>query len=516
VIGVSTFLRTVVPASALAVWLAGCASLGVSDPTNQPLAGSASAAFAASRQDPTAGDDVLVGLAFSGGGTRAAAFAQGVLQEIDQTTVRSRNGTGSLLDRIGFVSGVSGGSVAAAYFGLKKREALADFREKFLIRNAEESISTSINAVNLVKAFGGGANDVRTFSRWLNDNLYNGATFADFRKAPGPRIWINASDIYNRTPFIYGEAAFIALCSDLASYPIAEAVAASAAVPILFTPMVIRTYPKQCNDKPPEWLEKARYNPNTPPMLKAFADALYSYGDGSTKYLKLLDGGLVDNFGLSGFTISRLAARAPHEPLSPEQAVRLRRSMIILVDAGRAPSGDWVQTIDGPSGIDLVNAASDTALQAGVRASYTAFQSILTDWQRQLINWRCGLSPEQRKRYGAGPNWNCRDIKLILTRVAFDQLGAARAKVLSAVDTRFRLPVEQVDAVIAGGRDALAVNPQYREFLKGLGGQSQPRQAPVPEAPLPSEPPSTPVATAPSWPFPFPQLPSSFTSSSTQ
>ena len=244
-------------------------------------------------------------------------------------------------------------------------------------------------------------------------------------------------------------------------------------------------------------------------MLKAFADALQSYGDGSAKYIKLLDGGLVDNFGLSGFTIARLAARAPHEPLSPEQAVQLRRLMVILVDAGRAPSGNWVQTIEGPSGIELVNAASDTALQASVRASYTAFQTILADYQRQLINWRCGLSPEQRKRFGAGPNWNCRDIKLILTRVAFDQLGPARAKVLNAVDTRFKLPVDQVDAVIAAGRDALAVNPQYREFLKSLGGQ--PLQRPVPEAP-PPEPPSTPVATAPPWPFPFPQLPSSFAS----
>jgi NTE family protein len=508
-IGSSTFLRTVAPATALAVWLAGCASLGVSDPTNQPLAGNAAAAFASSRVDPTAGDDVLVGLAFSGGGTRAAAFAHGVLQEIDQTTARSRSGTHSLLDRVGFVTGVSGGAVTAAYFGLKKREALGDFREKFLIRNAEESISTSISAVNLMKGLGGGVNDVRTFSRGLNDNLYNGATFADFRKAPGPRVWINASDIYNRTPFIYGEATFIALCSDLASYPIAEAVAASAAVPIVFTPMVIKTYPKQCTDRPPEWLEKAHNNPNAPPMLKGFADALYSYGDGSTKYIKLLDGGLVDNFGLSGFTISRLAARVPHEPLSPEQAVRLRRAMIILVDAGRAPSGNWVQTIDGPSGMELVNAASDTALQASVRSSYTAFQSILNDWQRQLVNWRCGLSPEQRKRYGAGPNWNCRDIKLILTRVAFEQLGPARAKVLNAVDTRFKLPVEQVDAVIAAGRDALTVNPQYREFLKGLGAQPQPQ--PVPEAPpLPSEPRSTPVATAPQMPFPFPSLPSSF------
>ena len=168
--------------------------------------------------DPTAGDDVLVGLAFSGGGTRAAAFAHGVLQEIDQTTVRTRSGTHSLLDRVGFVSGVSGGSVAAAYFGLKKREALADFREKFLIRNAEEWVSTPASMRSAwSRRCGGGVNDVRTFSRWLNDNLFNGATFADFRKTPGPRVWINASDIYNRTPFIYGEATFIALCSDLAS-----------------------------------------------------------------------------------------------------------------------------------------------------------------------------------------------------------------------------------------------------------------------------------------------------------
>ena len=130
-------LRTIAPAAALAVWLAGCASLGISDPDNQPITGSAEEAFASSRTDPTAGDDVLVGLAFSGGGTRAAAFAHGVLQEIDQTTVRTRTGTHSLLDSVGFVSGVSGGSVTAAYYGLKKRAALADFREKFLIRNAE-------------------------------------------------------------------------------------------------------------------------------------------------------------------------------------------------------------------------------------------------------------------------------------------------------------------------------------------------------------------------------------------
>jgi NTE family protein len=494
------FLRTVAPAAALAVWLAGCASFGVSDPANQPISGSAEDAFASTRTDPTAGDDVMVGLAFSGGGTRAAAFAHGVLSEIDQTTVRTRHGTHPLLDSVGFVSGVSGGAVAAAYYGLKKRAALADFREKFLIRDGEANISTSVNPVSLVKAFGsGGANDISTFSNWLDDNLFHHATFADFRKTPGPRVWINASDIYNRTPFIYGEASFIALCSNLATYPIADAVAASAAVPIVFTPQVIKTYPKQCSDKPPEWLQKAHRDPNAPPMLKAFADALYSYQDGSTKYIKLLDGGLVDNFGLSGFTISRLSARAAYEPLSPAQAVQLKRMIVILVDAGRAPSADWVQTVEGPSGVDLVMAASDTAVQASVRASYTAFERIMADWQRKVIAWRCGLSAEQRKRFGAPANWNCRDIRFLVSRVAFDQLGPERAKALNAVDTRLKLPTDQVDAVIAAGRDALRANPTFQQFLKGLGAHVEPPLTPAPPS-VPTPEPAPNVALVPSMP----------------
>ena len=228
-------------------------------------------------------------------------------------------------------------------------------------------------------------------------------------------------------------------------------------------------------------------------MLKAFADALYSYHDGKTKYVKLLDGGLVDNFGLSGFTISRLSARTPHEPLSPEQAVRLKRSIVILVDSGRAPSGDWVQKVEGPSGTELIMAAADTAVQASVRASYTAFERIMSDWQRQLISWRCGLSAEQRKRYGAPANWNCRDLKIFVNRVGFDQLGPERAKALNAVDTRLKLPTDQVDAVIAAGRDALRINPTFRDFLRGMGGR--PMSPPV----VPEEP-STPVAAAPDGP----------------
>jgi NTE family protein len=490
------FARIVAPATVLAVWLAGCSSVSVRDaPLNQPITGSAAEAFAAIRPatgsaPPAAADDVLVGLAFSGGGTRAAAFGYGVLSEIDRTQVRSRSGTHSLLDRVAFVSGVSGGSVLTAYYGLKKRAALTDFRERFLVRNAEEGLSTGINPVNLVRAIGGGVNDASQFSDWLSKNLYDGATFADFRRTPGPQIWINASDIYNRTAFVFGEAAFIALCSDLAAYPVADAVAASAAVPIVFTPVVIKTYPQKCSDKPPEWVERARGNANAPPMLKAFADALHRYHEGSMNYVKLLDGGLVDNFGLSGFTIARLSARAPHEPMSPEQAVRLRRFIVVIVDAGRGPSGDWVKTVEGPTGTELVMAAADTAVAASVNAGFTAFDRTMKDWQTQLIRWRCGLSAQQRRRYQAPPGWNCRDLKFYVDRIGFEQLGPDRAKALNAVDTRFQLPTQQVDTVIAAGHDALRGNRIFNEFLAGVGARRRP-------GPPPPAPESTPVARAP-------------------
>ena len=210
--------------SALAV--AGCASV-YNLPSNQPL-GTAQPANIGVGTEPAFDGDVVLALSFSGGGTRAAAFSFGVLNELE----RVRFGKETLLDRVDFVSGVSGGSVTAAYYGLKRRNALADFRERFLLRNAEEGLRTELSLGNLGRALGGGVNDSQ-FSRWLDHNVFEGTTFSAFR-GDRPTVWINASDIYNRVPFIFGKDTFDALCSDISSYRIADAVAASAAVPVAF------------------------------------------------------------------------------------------------------------------------------------------------------------------------------------------------------------------------------------------------------------------------------------------
>jgi len=465
--------------AACAALLAGCAQAIHNEPINQPLAAGVRPSAELGRDVETYYDDTVIALSFSGGGMRAAAFAFGVLNGFDETQVPTPTRTISLLDRIDFVTGVSGGSVLAAYYGLKKRKALADFKQRFLLRNAEEGLQTDISLLTIARGLQGGINDTTQFPRWLDDNLFDHATFKSLLFERRPRVWINASDVYNRTPFVFGRTTFAALCSDLSTYPVSLAVAASAAVPVVFAPVVIQNYPGGCPLPLPDWVKQVRGDANAPPLIKLYADALERYHNGDVRYVKLLDGGLVDNYGLAAFTIARLVADTPFGPLEPEEAVKLRRMMFLVVDSGRAPAGSWAQTVEGPSGVNLITAASDTATESGAVGSYSAFQDTMNGWQDTLINWRCHLSQAERHRLGAPAGWNCRDVRLYLARLSFDQLGPERSSALNAVETRFKLPPDQVDMLINAGRDVLKGNAVFRSFVRSLGPAAARRGTPV-------------------------------------
>src|SRR3984885_15104048 len=472
--------------------LAACASIH-NDPINQPMLSGAAPSTELGASVETYYDDTVIALSFSGGGTRAAAFSFGALTALDETPTPNRSTP--LLDRVDFVTGVSGGSVLAAYYGLKKRAGPPDFKERFLLPNPEESLQTNLNLLSLAKGLQGGINDTGQFPKWLDDNLFEHATFKSLLYQRRPYIWINASDIYDRTPFVFGRVLFGALCSNLADYPISLAVAASAAVPVVFAPVVIQAYPGGCSVPLPAWVHRVRSNPNAAPLLRNFANAMYRYHSGEVRYVKLLDGGIVDNYGLAGFTIARLASDTPYGPLQPEEGVKLRRLLFLVVDAGRAPSGAWSQTVEGPSGANLITATSDTATESGAVGSYSSFQDTMNNWQAALIDWRCKLSAAERHRYGAPPGWNCRDVKIYVGRIAFDQLDPERAAALNVVETSFKLPPEQVDMVISAGHDALKNSSVFRSFVASLGGAPRPPSVPLP-APGPTSQKTSPQGAA--------------------
>ena len=92
--------------------LAACAAWN--PPVNTLLATGTNLSLVA--DDTLPGDgEVYIGLAFSGGGMRASAFAYGMTEALRAAGFGAENG---LLDHVRLVSGVSGGSVTAAQLGL--------------------------------------------------------------------------------------------------------------------------------------------------------------------------------------------------------------------------------------------------------------------------------------------------------------------------------------------------------------------------------------------------------------
>ena len=69
---------------------------------------------------PLPEQDLMVGLAVSGGGSRAATFAAGALEALAETPVRLGQTTRSVLETVSYMSSVSGGSLATAYYVTKK------------------------------------------------------------------------------------------------------------------------------------------------------------------------------------------------------------------------------------------------------------------------------------------------------------------------------------------------------------------------------------------------------------
>ncbi|MEM0900090.1 MAG: patatin-like phospholipase family protein [Pseudomonadota bacterium] len=415
----------------------------------------------------------MIGIAFSGGGTRAAAFSYGVLQHLQATEMAGADRT--LFDNIRYMSGVSGGSVTAAYFGLKGKSAFTDYRSAFLDRDAEAYLRTSaIRPTNLLRVASGGVNDRNSFGRWVDENLFKGATFGDLNRNGQITTWISAADIFNRLPFTFEQETFRALCSDLDALPIAEAVAASAAVPVVFSPIVLEAHGPRCRYDRPNWLTTAAFNTEASATLRAYADAIENYRDPEKmRFVKLLDGGITDNFGLTSLAIARARSQTPFGPLSPDNAVRLDRMMFIVVNSGRGNNADWANEVRGPSGFELVMAVTDTATVSAMREGFNSFRLGMERWQQALIDFRCSLSRAQIREYGRDPsNFNCKALKLFVGEIRFDQLDRQTQLALDAVPTRLKLEPDEVDLTVNAGRRAAAINPTIRSFLSHAGGIS--------------------------------------------
>lgn len=443
--------------------LAGCATPFDNQPQNRAI----TSEFVERSQRPRdiVGENVI-GLSLSGGGLRAAAFSFGVLQSLTAAGPARTD----VFDELTFISSVSGGSLTAAYTALNGRSGLPRFRDAVLYRDLERDLRLSLfSPVNLARLLAGGVNDRSNLAATLDADIFQGATFADLYRRNKPDVWINATDVYNRTPFPFIPPVFMGLCSDLSQLRVSEAVAASMAVPLAFAPVVLRTYPDECvTPMPPDMARMLADDGSVAAgIVASTARAIRNYRDPQRmRYVKLVDGGLTDNQGLASILIARAVSGTPYGPLNEADAVRMRRMLFLIVDAGRPPTGDWALQLEGPSGIDVGIAAADAAIDSATRLSAAAFRTMTGEWRDSIVRFRCGLTEAQARRHlPATQPWRCDDVRFFIGTVSVESLTPERAERLRGMPTRLTLPRADVDAAVDAGRDAAGLNPALRDYL---------------------------------------------------
>lgn len=442
-----------------ALLLSACAAI-YNKTLNNPLPDNAPAGMYAAADIAR---ENMIALSFSGGGMRAAAFASGALDALQSI----KTPEGDLLDDVSFVTAVSGGALTAAHLGVYGRERRASFRDDVLLQDFERNIRTSFtNPMNLLRMLAGGMNSRANFGETLDRSVFKGATFADLHARPRPEIRINATDLYNRVAFPFIPRVFALICSDLNSYKVADAVAASMAVPLIFAPVTLKTYPESCQEPIPDAMRQIHDDPDASRLLKAASNGVSGYRDGGRmRYIKLGDGGLTDNYGLSSILVSRAIMGTAYAPMTRRDAVTVRRMLFIIVDAAQGPGGNWAMEEAGPAGFDLALQASAVAVDAAARLADDAFSRMLKEWRNAVVEFRCGLSDTEVRQLGVTARWKCDDVRFSLAHLAIDLLEEPDRGRLQAIPTRLTLDSRQVDTTIDGAHRGMLALPKLKEYV---------------------------------------------------
>ena len=432
--------------------LSGCASYGVID--NAPLSESTSTQpySIKSRLDKAGSGDIGLTLAFSGGGTRAAALAYGVLEELRDTTMIIDGQPRRLLDEVDTISSVSGGSFTSAYYGLYGERTFEDFKEKFLTRDVEHLLFRGLfNPLRWFSTKGRTEMAVKLYEK----DVFHGATFADMQREGAPLILINASDLGYGVRFSFVQEYFDLLCSDISSFSVARAVTASSAVPIVFHPVVVEDYYDCKTAGKPGWMLAAVKHVAGDPELTDVLKGLETYyEEDRRKYAHFVDGGITDNLGLRAiYEVIEMAggAQAFYKRAGRKPP---RYAAVISVNASTDPEPEMDLSNKQPSVSETIGAMSDVQLHRYNKATLEVMHKKLEMWAEAVS------TPD-------------RPVTPYFVQVGFvDILQPEARRFFNRIPTSFNLSEEQVDRLIEAGHELLRNNPDYQRLLADLGGAS--------------------------------------------
>ena len=423
-------------------------------------------------------DKLFVVVTLSGGGTRAAALAYGVLEALRDTTIEWQARRVRLLDEVDVISSISGGSFPAAYYALRGDKIFDEFRGKFLYRPIQSDlIGLALTPTSWFKLAASAYGRSDLAAEFYDREVFAGGTYADLiARNRRPFVILNATDMTTGQPFPFIQDQFDLLCSDLAGVKLARAAASSSAFPGGLTALTFWNYAGSCGYRQPPWVELAMKDHPSSVNARRTARAenrlsLAAAGP-ARPYLHLTDGGVADNIGLRG-TIE--AILSPNHPWSVVQMLnqeRVDKLVVIVVNAATNPATNRDRSPDVPGLIDTLTTAANVPLDNYSFDTVELLNKIAGEYRADgravaVCNRLSAAKGEQCALHLDAPH----AVEFYPVQVAFEYLAVREERDwFRNLPTAFELPRETVDRLRAVGRKLLAEDPQFRRLLEALGG----------------------------------------------
>ncbi|MET0204395.1 MAG: patatin-like phospholipase family protein [Casimicrobiaceae bacterium] len=462
-------------AAAVALTLGVCATRPVNPPVSRV---DLAAGYRLDTRPPIVEDkENLVILAFSGGGTCAAAFSYGVLEALRRIEIEGPRGRRiRLLDHVDLITGVSGGSFTALAYGLYGESLFGEYEQRFLKRDVEGELLK-----RLLSPTQWGALWSKTWGRsemaaqLYDEILFDGATFANLERRPGPLIVATATDISTGGRLGFVQPTFDVLCSDLAAVPLSRAAAASSAVPLVLSPVTLNNYGGTCSYAMPPWLKVfSQGGKSLRPAERAIRQLkdVETYADGAERpYIHLVDGGLADNLGMRGVLEVFEVMEALKMAGRPTRLDNARRIVVFVVNAASSPKTNWDRSEAPPGDLQILLRAS------GVPIAHYSFDAIellkdtMVRWQnlREIRNSvaAAGLRDPVVTRLTNVP-----DARIYAIDVSFAALDdASEREYLNNLPTSLVLPPEAVDRLRAAAGTIVLQSPEFKRLLHETGAR---------------------------------------------